>query len=112
MIPLIKLQKNIDNKADLIKSFLVIYCYMNDIKLSDNEKTILSYFILYGIKKETIELIIKSKLSNEDSLKNVMSKLRKHNFIKRVNKTDILNKEFDININGNMLALVLKICVI
>lgn len=112
MIPLIKLQKTIENKAELVKSFLYVYCYMNDIKLSDSERTIMSYFILYGIKKETVELIIKSKLSNEDSLKNVMSKLRKHNFIKRVNKTDVINKEFDLNVSGNTIALVLKICVI
>lgn len=111
MIPFIKLKKEVRNKADLIKSTLFIYCYVNNIRLSDSELTIMSYFILYGIKKETIDLIIKSKLSSEDSLKNILSKLRKYGFINRVNKTDYVNDKFKINADGT-IAILLKICVI
>jgi hypothetical protein len=110
MIPLIKLSKKENNKSDLIKSFLYVYCYMNNISLSDTEFTILSYYILYGLKDETIELIFNSKITNESTFKNIMSKLRKNNFINRVNKTDFLNDKFKLTTDGT-IAMLLKLHV-
>jgi hypothetical protein len=109
MISLIKLNKKVDNKIDVVKQFLGIYCKVKDIKLSDTEITVLAYFILYGIKDETINLIFSSKISNPDSFKNILSKLRKNNFISKRNKDDILNEDFKLNFDQNTIALLIKI---
>lgn len=107
MIPLIKLNKKTNNKSDLLKSFLYIYCYMEDKKLSNSELTVLSYFILYGLKDDTVDLIFNSKITNPPAFKNIMSKLRKYGFITRVNKTDHLNEEFKLSVEGT-IAMLLK----
>lgn len=105
---LIKLNKGVRSSTDLLKAVLYIYCYMEGIRLSDSELTTISYIINFGMRNETMDLILKSGILNEGSLKNALSKLRKHGFLQRVNKNDVLNEKFKLKFEGEV-ALLLKI---
>jgi hypothetical protein len=105
---LLKINKSVDSTTDLFKEVLFIYCHMNKMKISDSELTTMAYFIAYGFKQETIDLILKSKILNPSSLKNTLSKFRKYNFLKRVNKNDFLNEEFKFLPNKE-IGLLLRI---
>lgn len=105
---LIKLNKKVTSTTDLLKDALFIYCYMNRISISDSELTTLSYFITYGFNQDTIDLVIKSKILKQSSLKNTLSKFRKYGFLIRVNKNDYLNEEFKFQQNSE-IGLLLRI---
>lgn len=109
MVSLIKLNKRVDNKIDVVKKFIVIYCEVNDISLSKTEVLVLAYFILYGISDKTMDLIFNSKITNGASFKNILSKLRKNGFIRKNNKGDVLNEEFKIEFEQSMVGLLIKV---
>lgn len=110
-VPLIKLQRKTINKLEMIKKIVSIFCLLKDIKLSDTDITVLSYFILYGINEKTKKLIVDSKLLNHDSIKNTMSKLRSFDLIKKSEfrrKEDYLNEAFNFPLD-NVVGLMIKI---
>jgi hypothetical protein len=110
-IPFIKISKNTDSKIEMVKKIVSIYCVLSDIKLSETDIIVVSYFILYGINEKTKKLIIDSKLLNSDSIKNTMSKLRKAGIIKKSEfrrKEDYLNENLNIPIN-KVVGLMIKI---
>lgn len=110
-VPLIKIQRKTNNKLDMIKKIVSVYCLLSDIKLSETDVTVLSYFILYGINERTKKLIVDSKLLNHDSIKNTMSKLRANNLIKKSEyrrKEDYLNPVFNFPLQ-DIVGLMIKI---
>lgn len=108
-VPLIKIEKKVQGKIEQAKLLISIFCKLSSIKLSDSESTVLAYFMVYKLNKQTEELILKSQvLSNEDSLKNAMSKLRKVKLIVRNNKQDTINELLDIPMQP-MIGLFIKI---
>lgn len=73
----LKLTKKTESKIELANLLLNIYCELANIKCPKTEMTIMSYFMVYGVKKSTKELIIRSQiLKTRGSLENSMSKLR------------------------------------
>ena len=107
--PLIKLHKKTTGKIEQIKVVLKVYCLFNDIKMSDSELTVLAYCIVYGIKQETFDLIINSKIFTENSLQNTLSKLRTNKFILRNEKNeDILSDNFKIP-SESIIGILIKI---
>jgi len=105
---LFKFSKPCSNKIDQYAVLIDVYCYINDIKLTKTEIKALAYFIVYGLKKETIDLIIKSEIFTQESLKNSMSRFRKHGFIKKRNKNDIMTDLFDIKLDKTF-AIFIKV---
>lgn len=109
MISVIKIEKIAATKVDLIKDVLFLYCYMKDIKLSDSVLKTLSFIVCYGLNQGTLDLVVRSKIVGKDTIKNVLSQLRKYNFIIRVNKTDYLSEEFKDLKADKAIGLILKI---
>jgi hypothetical protein len=95
---LVKVVKKTNSKIDQAKTMLAIFCLLSDIRLSQTELTVLAYFLVYKINDNTKDLIIKSEILNEDSLRNTMSKLSKFGLIKRSpNKEYYVSEKISIN---------------
>lgn len=78
----IKLRKKTANSIDLVTDVITIYCYLSNIKVNKTEKQVLAYFIKYGIRKSTKDMIIRSQiLATYGSLENTMTRLRKMSLI-------------------------------
>lgn len=105
---LFKFNKDCNNKIDQYSVLLDVYCYINNIKLTKTEVKALAYFIVYGLNKETVDLVIKSDILTHDSLKNSMSRFRKSGFIRKKNKDDVLEPEFDIKLDKTF-AIFIKV---
>lgn len=97
---LVKVVKKTKSKIEQAKTLLKIFCLLSEIKLSESELTVLAYFLVYKITQETKDLIIKSEIFNEDSLKNAISKLSRVGLIK---KSAGRRKEYFINENINIV---------
>ncbi len=75
---LVKLTKKSKNKIEHIKLIIDFICLTSDLKLSETQKIVLTYFTAYGINENTKRLIFKSSLlTSNNSYKNVLSKFKK-----------------------------------
>lgn len=91
---LIKVEKKSEGKIEQAKIALSVFCLLSDIKLSDTELTVLSYFLVYKDNESTRQLILKSELlKTEESLSNTISKLKKFGLLKK----NALTKEYTVN---------------
>lgn len=108
---LIKIEKKTSGKIEQAKWVLGVFCFMSDIRLSDTELTVLSYFLVYKDSPSTRERIVKSEiLKSEDSLNNAVSKLKKMGLLKK----DQISKEYSVNTKINfkpdsVVGLLIKI---
>lgn len=74
--------KQVSTKIDLAKALVYITLCFNNIKLSDTEITVMSYFMVYGINQQTKNLIIKAEVcKNINNIKTIMVKLKKNDLI-------------------------------
>ena len=108
---LLKINRKTNNKAEQLKLIISIFCVIMDIKLSETELTILSYFINYGINDKTKELIFKSDLlKNDNSYKNLLSKFKKLGFIKKddIKREYYVNKEKFGNTTDEEIGILIK----
>lgn len=108
---LIKINRKTNNKAEQLKLIISLYCVMSDVKLSETELTILSYFITYKISESTKKLIFKSNLlKNDNSYKNLLSKFKKLGFIwKDENKREyFVNEDAFGNADDDVVSLLIK----
>lgn len=108
----IKITRKTNNKADQLKLIISLYCVMSDIKLSDTELTILSYFIKYKINESTKSLIFKSGLlKHEYAYRNILSKFKKLEFIIRddIKREYFVNEEKFANISDDVIGFLIKI---
>lgn len=105
-----KLTKRTESKIDLARSLLSIYCLLANKKVPDTELLILSYLMVYGVKKQTKELIIRSQiLKSKGSLENSLSKLRSLGLlIKREDEGTRLIPDLDFSIESKM-GLIIKL---
>lgn len=91
-VALLKISKSVKTKLELAKYVSIVYIDLKEIKLSDTDLTVLSYFMVYGINNETKNLIIKSEIcKNINVIKGVMTKLKKNNLIY---KDDLNSKNY------------------
>lgn len=73
----LKLTKKTESKIELANIMLKIYCQLAGIKCPDTEILIMSYFMVYGVRKSTKELILRSQIfKTKGALENSISKLR------------------------------------
>jgi hypothetical protein len=106
-VPFIKIEKKTNGKIEQAKVLIRIFCELSDIKLSKTELSVLAYFIVYKITPATQELILKAKiLASADSLRNTMTKLRKFELIKKLNKEDVLHPSLNVNLEPVMGILI------
>ena len=74
----LRMRRKTESKTQVAQLLLTVYCAMSDIKLNETEKTVMAYFMVYGFKKSTKELILRSMiLRSYNSLENTLTKLRK-----------------------------------
>lgn len=107
---LVKIVKKSQNKIDQAKAVIAIFCLLSEIKLSDNELTVLAYFIVYGMSPETEDLIIKSQIHTPYSLNNTKSKLKRFGFIKKDSQTRQYQITEKLNIKpDNQIGILIKI---
>jgi len=108
----IKIEKKVQNHTDQIEMVISILCFLNNIKLTKTQRKVLAFYVVYGIKEKTDQLIINSKIVPKvDSLRNVKAKLCKLGFLKRypgVYKSYELamSKDFE---PGNVVSLLIQI---
>jgi hypothetical protein len=106
---LVKVVKKTKSKIEQAKTLLKIFCLLSEIKLSESELTVLAYFLVYKITQETKDLIIKSEIFNEDSLKNAISKLSRVGLIRKSagrRKEYIINETINIVPDNNVGMLI------
>ncbi|XAI97423.1 hypothetical protein [Leptolyngbya phage Lbo-JY46] len=110
-VPLIKILKKTQSKLDMVVQIVTVYCFLSQIKISETDIKVMSYFIIYGINEKTKKLIVDSKLLNADSIKNSMSRLRKLGLIHKSEfrrKEDYIKKELDISVE-DIIGMMIKI---
>lgn len=93
MPQIIKVVKKTNSKIEQAKTLLSVFCLLSDIRLSDTDLTVLSYFLVYGAKQETRDLIVKSSILNQDSLRNTVSRLNKFGLVKK----SLTSKEYELS---------------
>jgi hypothetical protein len=106
---LVKIRKKTNNKVEQAKTIIALFCLLTNIKLSDTELTVLSYFMVYKINRKTKDLILSAGiLKSEDSLKNTLSKLKKFGMlVKNVDSKEYsLRKDLDFSLNPIMGVLI------
>lgn len=104
---LVKIIKKTNNKIDQARAVLSIFTMLSDMKLSDSDLSILAYFMVYGINKETESLIIKSQILNPDSLSNTRSRLKKFGLIKKLpNKTYEITEKLRLKMDTEIGVLI------
>lgn len=73
----LKLTKKTESKVELASLMLNIYCKLADIRVTETELIVMGYFMVYGISKQTKELIVRSEiLKSRGSVENMMTALR------------------------------------
>jgi len=109
---LIKIDKKVQTQTDQIELIISILCFLYDKRLSKTEQKCLAFYVVYGIKEKTDELLISSKIvPHIESLRNVKGKLCKLGFIKRepgIYKSYQLNLSKDFQ-PDDVLGLLIKI---
>lgn len=104
----LRLKKKTGSKVELANLILTTYCLFSGIKLSKTELDVLSYLTVYGFKKSTKDLIVRSKILNSyNSLENTMTKLRKAKLIEKNKDGDtVLRKDLSAPIESKMGIII------
>jgi len=69
---------------ELVTLVLTMYCLLSGIKINKTELQVLSYLVVYGIRKSTKDMIIRSQiLTSHNSLENTITRLRKMGLVVR-----------------------------
>jgi hypothetical protein len=108
----INVDRKVQSHTDQIELVISILCFLNNIRLSKTHQKVLAYFVVYGLKEKTDDLLINSKIvPHVESLRNVKTKLHKLGFLKRFpgvyNSYELnLNSAFEPN---NIIELRVKI---
>lgn len=80
----LRMRRKTQSKIELATLMLTIYCLLSDIKINNTERTVMAYFMVYGFKKATKDLILRSMiLKSYNSLENTLTKLRKMGLVIR-----------------------------
>ena len=99
---LVEVKKRTESKIDKVKLLITILCLVNEIKISETEIAVLSYYIVYKIKPETDKLLIESGVvEKQRTLRNIKSNLLNTGFLKR--SKDYYNS-YSLNMDSNFSA--------
>lgn len=79
---LLKISKVASTKVEMAKIIIKVYILLSDIHLSESCIVLLAYFMVYGVSKNTKELVIKSSIAKNDNvIRGLMTKLRQNGLI-------------------------------
>ena len=110
-IPFFKFQIKESTKIDQIGMFLKIYCILNKIDLTPREREVFTYYIIHGVSPETKQLLRESGIiTNEQSSKNILTRLKKFNFLLKTGKKNeyIVNKYFQTLNDNKVFGSLIK----
>ena len=112
MIPFITKAKQVLTKVDLALVTIKLYGCFHNVKLSDTEMLVLSYFMVYGVNIQTKQLLFKSGVCKPSSIKTIMVKLKKLGLIYKdeLNRKVYVHTDSQFKINDTV-ALLFKIQV-
>ncbi len=95
----IEITKKTNHKTEQIELAISILCFVNDIYLSKTEVSVLSYFVVHGLKESTEKLLIKGSIvKGIPQIRNIKSKLTKLGFLK---KNPGLYKSYELALDKN-----------
>lgn len=81
---LLKLTRKTSSKSEMAQAVLKVYTQVKGVKLSKSQEQVMSYLMVYGISKDTKDLIIKSGiLKSVDSVANALTQLKKKGLLTR-----------------------------
>lgn len=105
----LRLKKKTSSRIEVAHLILTTYCTFSNIKIGKTELEVLSYFAVYGTKKSTKNMIIKSGILTLNSLENTMTRLRKLGLLRKGEYGEFLMKEdLQFTVDGKM-GLIIKI---
>ena len=97
---LVEVVKKTTNKTEQVDLFLNLMCLLNGIYLSDTVRMILVYYVVYGLKQSTDDLIFQSKLVSGkeriQQLRNIKTQLYRKGFLKR---DSTMYRTYDLNLS-------------
>lgn len=96
----IELNKKTNNKVDQLELAISVVCLVSGVTLSKTAIKVLAYYVVYGIKKATDDLLINSNIVNLTNLRNIKTKLIKLRFIK---KTEGLYKSYELALSKDFV---------
>lgn len=109
----INVDKKVEHQTDQIEMVVSLICFLNKIRLSKTEQKALAFYVVYGLKEETDQLLINSKIvPHLESLRNVKSRLCKTGFFRKytgVYKSYELALDKNFDLNANVIEVVVKI---
>lgn len=107
---LIKLDKKTGDKIEQLKLIIDIYSLLKGVKITNDQKVILSYFCYYGINSETEELLYKCKIiTSKLTYRNTLSKFKKMGFIAKDIKRRFYVCDNVLNSIEDKIAILIKI---
>lgn len=99
----IVLSKKPTSKTECIKLIISVICVVNNISLSETDRKILAYYIVYGLKEATDALLMSSKIvTGLPALRNAKTRLLRKGFLRR---TKTLYKSYELNMNKDELII-------
>lgn len=106
---MIEISKKTNHKTDQIELVISILCLVEGIHLSKTEITVLSYFVVHGVKDATEDMLIKSGVTKPEALRNIKTRLTKLKFLKR---TKELYKSYELGLSKDFkLDDVMKVFI-
>lgn len=111
MAAIFKYKVNLPNKVEQVKFFLELYKFANKLDLTKADIEVLAYFIIYGVKEETKQLILNSVNLVSGSIKNILSKLTKAGLLIKTERKNgyYVNEELSQLNSGQSIAAMIKI---
>lgn len=93
-VQIIQRNKKAEHSTDQVEMIISILCMLEGIHLSETQNKCLSYFIVYGLKDGTEDMLIKAGIvPNKTYMRNLKTKLCKLGFLKREAKERYRNYE-------------------
>lgn len=96
---IIEVNKKTKSKTAQMELLISILCFLNEIHLSKTQIKVLAYFVVYGIKQSTDDLLVKSSIvKGYPQLGNIKTDLMNLKFLKRPKD---LYKSYELNLTEN-----------
>ena len=104
MAILIKKQHVLNDKYESIKFQITLHCFVKKLNLTKNEISALAILYADGINDDSFNTIInKGIFKNEQTIKNMISKLAKQGIVEKKNGVKTMTKALDVQVDDVML---------
>lgn len=94
----IQITKKAEHSTDQVEMILSILCMLRNKNISKTQRKCLSYFVVYGLKNSTEDMLIKAGIAPDKTyMRNLKTKLCKLGFLKREAKERYRNYELTLD---------------